>query len=156
MRFLPPSFLPTKLKLLTRLRGYNPNPSPNSNSYPNPGPGPNPNTAEFPNTLQNLGMDADKKGKLQKCQGDCDDDSHCADGLKCFHRSASEKVHGRLGGIGDNLTLTLALSLTLTLARSLILALPLQVPGCWAGGAGDAPGFNDFCYDPAGGACRWW
>ena len=98
-------------------------------------------------------MDADKKGKLQKCQGDCDDDSHCADGLKCFHRSASEKVPGRLGGIGENLIPTVALSLT-AMGRSLILALPLQVPGCWAGGAGD-PGFNDFCYDPAGGACRW-
>ena len=64
-----------------------------------------------------------------------------------------------MGGIGDNptLTLTLALSLTLALAlaRSLILAFPLQVPGCWAGGARGAS-FHDFCYDPAGGAYGWW
>ena len=40
--------------------------------------------------------------KLQNCQGDCDEDSHCADGLKCFLRDMREKVPGCVaGGKGD-------------------------------------------------------
>merc|ERR1712187_847373 len=36
-----------------------------------------------------LGVSAHNLGKLQKCQGDCDSDSHCAAGLKCFQRDKS-------------------------------------------------------------------
>lgn len=41
--------------------------------------------------------------KLDACEGDCDDDSECKSGLKCFQRSSSEdQVPGcAIGGIGD-------------------------------------------------------
>ena len=50
-----------------------------------------------------LGNDPYKSGAtLQQCQGDCDNDSHCAKGLLCFQRKADEKVPGCLaGGNGD-------------------------------------------------------
>ena len=53
--------------------------------------------------LVNLGFSAHQNGKkLQKCQGDCDNDSHCATNLKCFQRDAKEEVPGCLkGGDGD-------------------------------------------------------
>merc|ERR1712151_82022 len=53
--------------------------------------------------LVNLGGSAHSTGKLQKCQGDCDSDSHCASGLKCFQRSkSSQQVPGCwTGGAGD-------------------------------------------------------
>jgi hypothetical protein len=42
------------------------------------------------------------KYNLGKCEGDCDTDSHCANGFKCFHRSDSKQVPGCLkGGSGD-------------------------------------------------------
>ena len=34
---------------------------------------------------------------LQECQGDCDDDSECDTGLKCFHRSGTTSVPGCAG-----------------------------------------------------------
>ena len=50
--------------------------------------------------LENLG--AKPKMKMQICQGDCDKDSDCATGLKCFLRSTGERVPGCLtGGGGD-------------------------------------------------------
>ena len=52
--------------------------------------------------MHNYGLDANKYATLQKCQGDCDEDSHCATGLKCFQREKGEKVPGCLaGGDGD-------------------------------------------------------
>merc|ERR1711966_639974 len=40
--------------------------------------------------------------KCTACQGDCDVDGDCATGLKCFQRSASEKIPGcKVGGNGD-------------------------------------------------------
>ena len=53
--------------------------------------------------LQTLGLGIPSRGKLlQKCQGDCDEDAHCATGLKCFQRNNGEKVPGCLaGGEGD-------------------------------------------------------
>jgi hypothetical protein len=36
-------------------------------------------------------------GSLKICQGDCDKDSDCAHGLKCFHRSANQHVPGCTG-----------------------------------------------------------
>ena len=32
--------------------------------------------------------------KLKECEGDCDKDSDCADGLKCFQRRGNEKIPG--------------------------------------------------------------
>lgn len=44
--------------------------------------------------------------KLNECEGDCDDDADCADGLTCFQRNrANLEVPGCLGGAADN-TLT--------------------------------------------------
>ena len=34
---------------------------------------------------------------LQACQGDCDNNAECADGLVCFQRSATEEVPGCSG-----------------------------------------------------------
>jgi hypothetical protein len=37
-----------------------------------------------------------------QCQGDCDSDDDCEQGLQCFQRSSSEKVPGcDAGGNGD-------------------------------------------------------
>jgi len=54
-----------------------------------------------PKSLQNLGKTPSKT--LAKCQGDCDADSDCGSGLKCFHRSSSKAlVPGcDAGGKGD-------------------------------------------------------
>merc|ERR1711981_1038230 len=55
-----------------------------------------------PNALVDLGWSAHSKGKLQRCQGDCDNDSHCAAGLKCFQRNGKTAVPGcNAGGKGD-------------------------------------------------------
>ena len=39
---------------------------------------------------------------LAMCQGDCDSDSDCADGLTCFQRDANEEVPGCVGGLEDS------------------------------------------------------
>jgi hypothetical protein len=41
---------------------------------------------------------------LNRCQGDCDEDSHCGTGLKCFQRNAFEAVPGCTGGEQDATT----------------------------------------------------
>jgi hypothetical protein len=64
--------------------------------------------------LQNTGCTA--KSKCARCEGDCNSDSDCQVGLKCFQRSR----------------------LALALRGS-------AVPGCRAGGSGDQSG-KDFCY----------
>ena len=39
---------------------------------------------------------------LAACEGDCDNDGHCAAGLKCFQRDGSEDIPGcAVGGFGD-------------------------------------------------------
>jgi len=38
---------------------------------------------------------------LQRCQGDCDMDDECAEGLICFQRGANDAVPGCLGGEAD-------------------------------------------------------
>ena len=41
-------------------------------------------------------------GKMENCWGDCDSDSHCASGLKCFQRNGMTSVPGcNWGGSGD-------------------------------------------------------
>merc|ERR1712032_1300585 len=47
--------------------------------------------------LKDLGASAHTKGKLKMCQGDCDNDSHCDTGLKCFQRSGTTTVPGCIG-----------------------------------------------------------
>ncbi len=49
--------------------------------------------------LQSIGIDPTQK--LQVCQGDCDKDSECADGLVCFQREGFEPVPG-CRGTGTN------------------------------------------------------
>ena len=113
-------------------------------------------------------------GKLQQCQGDCDEDSHCAPGLECFQRHGTEQVPACFASIGEVLTHTQMLTLTrtptptptlirtlthippITLIRTLThnphltLILTLQVPGCLAGGDGDKIG-EDYCHVPGEG-----
>jgi len=50
-----------------------------------------------PKALVNNGGSAHKKGKVKQCEGDCDKDSHCADGLRCFQRSGYTAVPGCSG-----------------------------------------------------------
>jgi len=41
-------------------------------------------------------------GRMNKCEGDCDDDKNCAGKLKCFQRNAKQSVPGCApGGLGD-------------------------------------------------------
>ena len=48
--------------------------------------------------LRDWGWSADKKRKpLHVCQGDCDHDGHCADGLVCHHRNDYSAVPGCVG-----------------------------------------------------------
>jgi len=46
--------------------------------------------------MGNNGLPAERF-PLGKCEGDCDRDSECAEGLKCFSRSAHEEVPGCVG-----------------------------------------------------------
>lgn len=46
--------------------------------------------------LNNVGVD-DGTFPLGACEGDCDQDSECGEGLKCFSRSAFEEVPGCVG-----------------------------------------------------------
>merc|ERR1711933_329011 len=39
---------------------------------------------------------------LGRCEGDCDDDSHCAEGLHCFQRSGHTAVPGCVGGFSGD------------------------------------------------------
>lgn len=50
--------------------------------------------------LKNLGADADQKGKLELCQGDCDTDDGCAGNLQCFQRDGFTIPPGCSGGGG--------------------------------------------------------
>merc|ERR1712025_1071930 len=53
-------------------------------------------------TLVDFGWSAHSLGKLNQCQGDCDNDSHCAAGLKCMQRNGKTAVPGcKAGGSGD-------------------------------------------------------
>merc|ERR1712061_739513 len=54
-------------------------------------------------TLVYLGSNAKSmENPLNQCQGDCDNDSHCASDLKCFQRTGKTTVPGcQGGGSGD-------------------------------------------------------
>merc|ERR1712147_401574 len=48
--------------------------------------------------IKDFGINAhNRAGTLKLCQGDCDNDSHCDKGLKCFQRSGTTKVPGCTG-----------------------------------------------------------
>merc|ERR1712091_376937 len=48
--------------------------------------------------LKDFGANAHSRpGTLKLCQGDCDNDSHCDKGLKCFQRSGTTTVPGCTG-----------------------------------------------------------
>jgi hypothetical protein len=42
-------------------------------------------------------------GLLELCQGDCDDDSDCAEGLECFYRSDGRDVPGCTGNMAEKI-----------------------------------------------------
>ena len=48
-----------------------------------------------PTAMVNLGGSGCKPShKCKMCQGDCDRDTDCAAGLKCFQRNGMQQVHG--------------------------------------------------------------
>lgn len=52
--------------------------------------------------LTHGGSSAHRSGPMAACSGDCDRDSHCQTGLRCFQRNAYETVPGcATGGSGD-------------------------------------------------------
>ena len=57
--------------------------------------------AVYDATLTALGTNT--TATLERCQGDCDNDDDCADGLKCYQRESSDNVPPgcEAGGSGD-------------------------------------------------------
>jgi len=59
-------------------------------------------TASVPLTFVDWSAQNAKYVHMQQCEGDCDADSNCAQGLKCLQRNAKEDVPGcNAGGAGD-------------------------------------------------------
>merc|ERR1712066_298218 len=59
---------------------------------------PTPKPTKPSNALKDFGLNAHTRpGTLKLCQGDCDNDSHCDKGLKCFQRSGTTTVPGCTG-----------------------------------------------------------
>eukprot|EP00538_Stauroneis_constricta_P005237 CAMPEP_0119546480 /NCGR_PEP_ID=MMETSP1352-20130426/886_1 /TAXON_ID=265584 /ORGANISM="Stauroneis constricta, Strain CCMP1120" /LENGTH=247 /DNA_ID=CAMNT_0007591191 /DNA_START=98 /DNA_END=841 /DNA_ORIENTATION=+ len=53
--------------------------------------------------IVDFGSDAHTRpGVLGLCQGDCDKDHHCADGLMCYQRSKGDPIPGCYGPLGSN------------------------------------------------------
>merc|ERR1711971_1081299 len=48
--------------------------------------------------LWHLGNNPSTDLKLGRCEGDCDSDSDCADGLMCYQRDGYDSVPGCAGG----------------------------------------------------------
>ncbi|KAG7349099.1 peptidoglycan-binding domain protein [Nitzschia inconspicua] len=59
-----------------------------------------PNVGKDP-IVNATGADPEHLYPLGRCQGDCDEDSHCMEGLKCFQRDANDAVPGCSGGEQD-------------------------------------------------------
>eukprot|EP00980_Cylindrotheca_fusiformis_P000758 scaffold175_cov153-Cylindrotheca_fusiformis.AAC.10 len=78
-----------------------PDPSPSPVNSPTPDPTPGPTPAPAPS-----GGDPPVKATydfpLGLCEGDCDDDPDCEDGLVCFQRDENESVPGCSGGSSDS------------------------------------------------------
>lgn len=55
------------------------------------------------NVMKNVHVSAHRKTeRMPRCHGDCDRDSHCAAGLKCYQRNDNRKIPGcKAGGKGD-------------------------------------------------------
>ena len=54
------------------------------------------------NQLVLVGNNNIAPGSLQRCEGDCDSDSDCADGLKCFKRDGYTETPGCVGEGASN------------------------------------------------------
>nr|CAA67702.1 alpha 2 frustulin [Cylindrotheca fusiformis] len=83
-----------------------PSPSPVNSPTPDPTPGPTPDPTPGPTPASApSGGDPPVKATydfpLGLCEGDCDDDPDCEDGLICFQRDANESVPGCSGGSSD-------------------------------------------------------
>ena len=70
----------------------------------------------------------DDAAKLDKCEGDCESDDDCADGLKCFFGYSQSTGKDAPDAAGNA-------------------ASPTPVPGCQQGGSGDH-GDKHYCYEP--------
>lgn len=70
---------------------------------PSPSPPPTPNTKADNKSNANLRFGT--TFPLGRCEGDCDSNSHCQDGLVCFQRNNNIAVPGCQGGVHDH-TLT--------------------------------------------------
>jgi hypothetical protein len=53
-------------------------------------------------SVQAYGSDPTDRYPLDRCRGDCDNDSQCKDGLVCFQRGSLESVPGCDGGTSDS------------------------------------------------------
>merc|ERR1712151_223251 len=128
-------------------------------------------------TMLYLGASAHTKGKLNQCEGDCDNDSHCATGLKCFERNGKEPVPScKSGGAGDvnNYDYCIPINHKLTNLggsahtkgklsqcqgdcdndshckpglKCFQRSGKIPVPSCLSGGSGDYQNY-DYCFDP--------
>eukprot|EP00980_Cylindrotheca_fusiformis_P002673 scaffold624_cov150-Cylindrotheca_fusiformis.AAC.6 len=79
-------------------------PSPNPTLAPvsaPTGPSPTPPPTPAPVSSGDLPLRATYDFPLGRCEGDCDDDPDCEDGLYCFQRGANEPVPGCSGGSSD-------------------------------------------------------
>jgi len=53
-------------------------------------------------TINDLGQEYCDTHTCNRCQGDCDQDDHCSNSLRCFQRSGNEPVPGCKGGDGSD------------------------------------------------------
>ena len=65
---------------------------------------------------------------LNECEGDCDDDNECADGLVCYLRDANEEVPGCTGGKSDNSRTDYCIRPADQTAAPITLATPTHMP----------------------------
>lgn len=70
-------------------------------------------------------------GELGLCQGDCDIDEHCADGLVCFQRNENEPIDGCSGGLEDNSRTDYCVPATLTTSPTSLPTRQIPVPKVW-------------------------
>ena len=78
-------------------------PTPEPTESPSPAPSPAPNDVSFKSAkqLDYLGWNPSASYPLAECQGDCDSDDNCDEGLVCFQRhSGDTAVPGCAAGTG--------------------------------------------------------
>lgn len=95
----PSLVTPTPQPTVTNIQSPTP-PSLNATVAPTSMPTPVPTTAEPTVPLQKTikFVANPPKAPLNECEGDCDDDTQCAEGLKCHQRDPFESVPGCSGG----------------------------------------------------------